>query len=88
MLLSQFKSMEQKVEKLEDQQTWILNASAMILTFVVCGGVFSHWRLMREVEFAQRLLVDERKRSVWVLEKANRAECWYGIKPQSDPQCQ
>ncbi|MEL7522448.1 MAG: hypothetical protein AAGJ80_12700, partial [Cyanobacteria bacterium J06553_1] len=24
----------------------------------------------------------------WILEKANRAECFYGIKAQSDPQCQ
>lgn len=24
----------------------------------------------------------------WLLEKANRAECFYGIKPRSDPQCQ
>ena len=24
----------------------------------------------------------------WLLEKANRAECFYGIKTQNDPQCQ
>jgi len=87
-LLKRFKRTEQQVEALESQQIWILNCSLAVLAVVLFGGLFSHWRLMQEVEFAQRLLVDERKRSIWVLEKANRAECWYGIKPASDPQCQ
>ena len=87
-LLKRFKRTEQQIEVLENQQTWILSCSAAILAVVVFGGALSHWRLMQEVEFAQRLLVDERERSIWTLEKANRAECWYGIKPASDPQCQ
>ena len=87
-LLKRFKRTEQQVQTLEDQQTWILNSSAAILAIVVFGGALSHWRLAKELNFTQLMLADERKRSIWMLEKANRAECWYGIKPASDPQCQ
>lgn len=87
-LLNRFQSNEKKVAQLERQMTWTLSCSAATLAIVFVGGAFSHWRLAKEVNFAQVLLVQERKRSIWTLEKANRAECWYGIKPQSDPQCQ
>ena len=65
-----------------------LRCSAVTLAAVVIGGSISYGRLAKEVNFAQVLLVQERKRSIWTLEKATRAECFYGIKPQSDPQCQ
>ena len=68
--------------------TWTLACSVLTLAAVVIGGSLSYGRLAKEVEVAQSLLVQERKRSIWTLEKANRAECFYGIKPQSDPQCQ
>lgn len=87
-LLSRFQKTEQRVQALEEQLSWTLSCSIVTLALIVIGGALSHWRLAREVNFAQRLLVQERQRSGWLLEKANREECWFGIKPQSDPQCQ
>ena len=87
-LLNRVQSNEEKVALLESQMTWTLACSVLTLAAVVIGGSLSYGRLAKEVEVAQSLLVQERKRSIWTLEKANRAECFYGIKPQSDPQCQ
>ncbi|PZO20881.1 MAG: hypothetical protein DCF25_05875 [Leptolyngbya foveolarum] len=87
-LLNRVQTNEEKVALLESQMTWTLACSALTLAAVVIGGAISYGRLAKEVEFAQVLLMQERKRSIWTLEKANRAECFYGIKPQSDPQCQ
>ena len=87
-LLNRFQSNEKKVAQLERQMTWTLSCSAVTLAAVVIGGSISYGRLAKEVNFAQVLLVQERKRSIWTLEKATRAECFYGIKPQSDPDCQ
>lgn len=87
-LLNRVQTNEEKVALLESQMTWTLACSALTLAAVVIGGSLSYGRLAKEVEVAQSLLVQERKRSIWTLEKANRAECFYGIKPQSDPQCQ
>ena len=87
-LLERFQKTEQRVSLLEDHLSWTLGCSIATLAVILLGGTFSHWRLAREVEFAQRLLVQERQRSGWMLEKANREECWFGIKPADDPQCQ
>lgn len=87
-LLNRVQTNEEKVALLESQMTWTLACSALTLAAVVIGGSLSYGRLAKEVEVAQVLLMQERKRSIWTLEKANRAECFYGIKPQSDPQCQ
>lgn len=87
-LVKRFKSTEDRVETLERQLTWTLACSVVTLAAVVVGGSLGYRQLAKEVEFAQILLVQERKRSIWTLEKANRAECFYGIKPPSDPQCQ
>ena len=87
-LLNRVQSNEEKVALLESQMTWTLACSVLTLAAVVIGGSLSYGRLAKEVEVAQSLLVQERKRSIWTLEKANRAECFYGIKPPSDPQCQ
>ena len=87
-LLTRVQTNEEKVALLESQMTWTLACSVLTLAAVVIGGSLSYGRLAKEVEVAQSLLVQERKRSIWTLEKANRAECFYGIKPQSDPQCQ
>ena len=86
-LLDRFQTTEQRVSLLENQLSWTLGCSIATLAVVLLGGALSHWRLAKEVEFAQMLLVQERKRSIWTLEKANREECWFGIKPLSDPQC-
>lgn len=87
-LVKRFKSTEDRVKTLEKQLTWTSACSAVTLAAVVVGGSLGYRQLAKEVEFAQMLLVQERKRSIWTLEKANRAECFYGIKPPSDPQCQ
>ena len=87
-LVKRFKSTEDRVRTLERQLTWTSACSVVTLAAVVVGGSLGYRQLAKEVEFAQMLLVQERKRSIWTLEKANRAECFYGIKPPSDPQCQ
>ena len=87
-LVKRFKSTEDRVKTLEKQLTWTSSCSVVTLAAVVVGGSLGYRQLAKEVEFAQMLLVQERKRSIWTLEKANRAECFYGIKPPSDPQCQ
>ena len=87
-LLDQFRRTEQRVSVLERQLTWTLACSVVTLAFVVLCGSLAYGRLAGEVKFAQVLLAQERKRSIWTLEKANREECWFGIKPASDPQCQ
>lgn len=87
-LENRLKNTEHKIKALENQLTWTLVCSAATLALVLVGGTLSHRRLAKKVEWTQLLLVDERRRSIWTLEKANRAECFYGIKPQSDPQCQ
>ncbi|MFK8185265.1 MAG: DUF6753 family protein [Phormidesmis sp.] len=87
-LAKKFGRTEKRVAALEGMLTWTLGCSAATLAAVVMGGAVAYGRLAKEVEFTQLMLVDERKKSGWILEKASRAECWYGIKPQSDPQCQ
>ena len=87
-LAKKFGGTEKKIALLERQLTWTLGCSGATLVMLVVGGAISYGRLAREVEFTQLMLVDERKKTGWILEKANRAECWYGIKPQGDPQCQ
>ena len=83
-----FKGMEKRIVQLEGMLTWVWIFSVATLLAVVVMSSFTYWQLAKEANFTHRLLVDEREKSSWLLAKANRAECWYGIKVQSDPQCQ
>ena len=45
-------------------------------------------QLMSDLNVIRRQAAVQREETRWLLEKANRAECFYGLKQQSDPQCQ
>ena len=45
-------------------------------------------QLVSQLERLQQQASAQQVETGWLLKKANRAECFYGIKAQSDPQCQ
>ena len=70
--------------------TVALLAAMSILAVGWMGGLL----LGRQPQLTSQLALLEQRTGIqqvetsWILEKANRAECFYGIKAQSDPQCQ
>jgi hypothetical protein len=87
-LLQKFSKTDNRIESLENLVTLISGASLAFLVVLFLGGGLAYRHIAKQNHFIKLLLVEERDRSIWTLEKAERAECWYGIKPQSDPQCQ
>ena len=70
------------------QRADLLSQVALGLAAVLLfgGGVVS-LRLVGQNRAMQSQLEWQRERTQFLLEKANRAECAYGIKPADDPQC-
>ena len=79
---------DSRVRKLESLVTSISGCSLGLLLAMFIGGGLAYRHLARQNHFVKWVVANETERSEWLLEKANREECWFGIKPQSDPQCQ
>lgn len=58
-----------------------------LAAFLLVGGGAVALRLVGQNRALQSQLEWQRERTQFLLEKANRAECFYGIKPPDDPQC-
>ena len=72
------------LQSIINQQNWILSVSFWFSLALVIGGCFL-WRQNTQLQIQQQ---EQAEKMEWLLEKANRAECHYGIKPADDPQCQ
>ncbi len=70
--------------------TVALLAAMSILAVGWMGGLLlgRQPRLANQLELLRNRTAIQQIETGWLLEKANRAECFYGIKAQSDPQCQ
>jgi hypothetical protein len=55
---------------------------------LLLGGGVTSMRLLAQNQELRQALAWQQMRTGWLVDKANRAECFYAIKPQSDPQCQ
>ena len=72
------------LQSLINQQTWILSVSVGFCLALAIGGLVLWWQ-NAQLQTQQQ---EQAEKIEWLLEKANRAECHYGIKPADDPQCQ
>lgn len=70
--------------------TVALLAAISILVVGWTGGLFlgRQPQLRATLETMGKHVEIQQVETGWLLEKANRAECFYGIKAQGDPQCQ
>ena len=93
------KRMDQQVKQIVKgvrmKHFWETIAVAMLaaLSILVVGwsaGLFlgRQPQLASQLELLSQHAGIQQQETGWLLEKANRAECFYGIKAQSDPQCQ
>lgn len=87
-LLDQFTKTDKKVERLETVVTTISTINWALIILMMVGGVLAHGQIVRQNQRMHTLLRREAQHSEWMLEKATRAECFSGVKPQGDPQCQ
>ena len=76
-------AVEEKGRRADLLSQMAVGLSAVLL---VWGGAVS-LRLVGQNRALQNQLEWQRERTQFLLEKANRAECFYGIKPADDPQC-
>lgn len=85
---------QQIVKGVRMKHFWETVAVAIIAALaLVAIGSTTGWVLGRQQRAAawnglEQQVAIQRVETSWLLEKANRAECFYGIKAQSDPQCQ
>ncbi|MBE9063189.1 hypothetical protein [cf. Phormidesmis sp. LEGE 11477] len=93
------KRMDQQVKQIVKgvrmKHFWETIAVAMLaaMSILVVGwsaGLFlgRQPQLASQLELLSQHAGIQQQETGWLLEKANRAECFYGIKSQSDPQCQ
>ena len=67
----------------------LLAAMAILAVGWIAGLLLGRQPLLNsQLELLGQHAAIQQVETGWILEKANRAECFYGIKPQSDPQCQ
>ena len=67
---------------------WISSFSLAGLVLLSSAMAWNNWMMSKELGQQRLTLRQQREEMGWLLEKANRAECWYGIKPPDNPQCQ
>lgn len=66
----------------------LLAATSILVVGWVSGLLLGRQpKLMSQLELLGQHAAIQQVETGWILEKANRAECFYGIKAQSDPQC-
>lgn len=67
----------------------LLAALSILIVGWLAGLFFGRQpQLASQLELLSQHAGIQQQETGWLLEKANRAECFYGIKSQSDPQCQ
>ena len=66
---------------------WILSCSLVVLGVVAIGQFFGNRAMQQQLVEQERVLAEQREQVGWLFDKANRAECIYGIKPPDDRQC-
>ena len=67
----------------------LLAAMSMLVVGWIGGLLLGRQpQLTSQLELLEQRTGIQQVETSWILEKANRAECFYGIKARSDPQCQ
>lgn len=86
---------KQIVKGVRQKHFWETIAIALLAAMsILAVGWIGGLLLGRQPQLTSQLALLEQRTGIqqvetsWILEKANRAECFYGIKAQSDPQCQ
>lgn len=87
-LSQRFKQTEQRVSQLEKLVTLTSACSLGLLLMLSVGGAWAFRRIEAQNQTIGAITAGDAERSRWMLEKANREECYWGIKPRSDEQCQ
>ena len=86
-LVGRFSKTDARIQQLENFVVLSSSGSFVLLLVLALGGVWGYRQVAQRQELAEQILWVERERSGWMLEKANRAECVYGLKPADDPLC-
>ena len=87
-LTEKFSHTDSRIKRLENLVIWISGCSLALLFTLFVGGVLAYRHVAHQNRIISWMMVGNSRRSEWMLDKANRAECVQGIKPPSDPQCQ
>ena len=81
---------EEKLEVTQQRSSWAVIAAAVgvgaSLVLLLANGLRSA-QLSQQNRRLQLQVESQQTELGYLLRKANRAECFYGIKPTSDPQC-
>lgn len=78
-----FKKTELVITDIGNHLSWIWGANIGVITATVACLCLFGWSTWQQ----QVSTNEQNERLGWLVEKANREECWYGIKPADDPQC-
>ena len=85
-----FDQLEKQLVTLQEanqRTTRMIGLCGFGLLLVIMMGTVAPIRLTAHHRLLNTELAQQRTEIEWLVEKANRAECRYGIKPPDDPQC-
>ncbi|MEL6605775.1 MAG: DUF6753 family protein [Cyanobacteria bacterium J06614_10] len=83
-LSTRFNRTERELKDMASRVDWTWNINWGLTVSVVLLCFLFGWTLWRQ----QQVIAEQNQRLEWLLLKANREECWNGIKPADDPLCQ
>ena len=85
--LSQIKSQTDLLVEFANRKDWISSFSGAFAPVIVALLLLNNWTIGRRLNQQVEIVRQQDKQISWLLEKANRQECFLGVKPPSDPQC-
>lgn len=83
-LSQRFSKTESELKDMASRVDWTWSINWGLTTSILLLSMMFGWTLWRQ----QSIIAEQNQRLGWLLMKANREECWNGIKPADDPLCQ